>query len=130
MSKFKEGFFKVKQDGGTFICATFFNPATGEEFSECVRDYDYSDCSRDNDELYYMPINEDVFRQWQHHHGVILEGDVIQVVKGRKVPVGTVATVRKKYPFKDKYGRFCTMYLYLDNGMKTNIDNCILVKAI
>ena len=129
MSKLKEGFFKVKQDGSTFIYATFFNPTTGEEFSECVRDYDYSDGSRDNDELYYMPIDEDVRRQWMHHHGVILEGDIIQVVKGRKVPVGTVATVRKKYPFNDKYGRFCTMYLYLDNGMKTNIDNCIMVKA-
>lgn len=130
MEKLREGFFKVKQEGGTFILATFFNPATGEEFSECVRDYDYSDCSRDNDDLYYMPIDENANRQWQHFHGVILEGDTIQVVKGRKVPINTIATVRKKYPYYDKYGRFCTMYLYLDNGMKTNIDNCILIKAV
>ena len=126
MDKLREGFFKVNQEGGTFVVATFFNPETKEEFSCCTRDYDYSDCSRDNDELYYMPIDNDVRQKWQHHHGVILEGDVIQVIKGRKVPIGTIATVRKKCPFYDKYGRYCTMYLYLDNGMKTSIDNCIL----
>ena len=60
MSKFKEGFFKVKQDGGTFICATFFNPVTKEEFSECVRDYDYSDYSRDNDDLYYHQMTKGI----------------------------------------------------------------------
>ena len=47
-----EGFFKVKQSGGSYVVAVFYNPYTGETRSECVRDYDYGDCSRDNDELY------------------------------------------------------------------------------
>ena len=41
----KEGFYKVCQSGGTYVTATFFNPCTLEEYTQCVRDYDYSDCS-------------------------------------------------------------------------------------
>lgn len=121
------GFYKVDQTGGTYIVATFFNPETKEEKTCCVRDYDYADCSRDNDDLYYMPINEDMKIEWLHYRGVILPGDVIQVVKGRKVPIGTVAKVADKRPYKDRYGRIQAIYLYLDNGMKTNENNCVLV---
>lgn len=56
----ENGFYKVAQTGGTYVVATFYNPETGDMKSKCVRDYDYSDCSRDDDELYYMEINEDV----------------------------------------------------------------------
>lgn len=122
----REGFFKVAQEGGCYVSATFYNPTTKETISGCVRDYDYSDCSRDNDELYYMPINEEVKAQWLHDRGIILEGDTVKVVKGRKVPVGTVAKVVAKKPYKDRYGRTQAIYLYFDNGMKTNEDNCIL----
>lgn len=128
MEKVKDGFYKVNQSGGSFIVAVFYNPETKEEYSTCVRDYDYSDCSRDNDELYYMKIDEEVRIDWQHHHGNILEGDTIKVVKGRKVPIGTVAKVNKIYPYRDCYNRVVCDYVYLDNGMKTNILNCELVK--
>ena len=50
---FENRWYKVSpNDGGTFITADFFNPITGEEKNLCIRDYDYADCSRDNDELY------------------------------------------------------------------------------
>ena len=87
----KEGFYKVSQSGGTYVTATFFNPCTLEEYSKCVRDYDYADCSRDDDELYYMDIDKNAERAWKHHNGEILWGDEVKVVKGRKVPIGTIA---------------------------------------
>ena len=40
----------------------FFNPCTLEEYSKCVRDYDYMDCSRDDDEAYYMEIDKNAER--------------------------------------------------------------------
>ena len=83
-----EGFFKVKQSGGSYVVAVFYNPYTGETRSECVRDYDYGDCSRDNDELYNMPIDEEVRSLWLHSQGQILAGDTVEVFKGRKVPRG------------------------------------------
>jgi len=121
------GFYKVAQDGGSYVVATFYNPETNETFSKCVRDYDYSDCSRDNDELYYMDIDNEARIKWLHSKGVILVGDTVEVVKGRKVPVGTVARVIDKKPYKDRYGRIQTIYLYLDNGMRTSEDNCKLL---
>ena len=62
-----EGFFKVNQSGGSYVTAEFYNPTTGETRSECVRDYDYGDCSRDNDELYNMPIDKEVRTLWLAH---------------------------------------------------------------
>lgn len=126
MERLPMGFYKVAQDGWNYVSATFYNPDTKETISGCVRDYDYADCSRDNDELYYMEIDEDVKRQWLHDGGIILVDDIVEVVKGRKVPIGTVAKVVDKRPYRDRYGRTQAIYLYLDNGMKTNENNCIL----
>ena len=50
-------FYKVRQEGGSYVVATLYNPITKESKTICVRDYDYFDCSRDNDKIYYMDIN-------------------------------------------------------------------------
>ena len=126
MSKVREGFYKVFQSGGSYVTADFFNPTTKEEYSVCVRDYDYFDCSRDNDELYHMEINEDVEKEWRHFKGEILVGDVVKVVKGRKIPHGTIGTVKAIYPYKDCYNRWIADYVYFVEGGKTNIQNCVL----
>lgn len=123
-----EGFYKVAQTGGTYVVATFFNPTTCEVLRKCVRDYDYNDCSRDIDELYYMSIDEEVKVKYMHFKGILLVGDQIEVVKGRKVPIGTIAIINDIRPYKDRYGRIQAYYAYLSNGMKTNINNCVLVK--
>lgn len=121
-----EGFKKVAQSGGSYVVATFYNVLTGETKTACVRDYDYSDCSRDNDELYNMPIDEEVRRLWLHSQGHILEGDTVEVVKGRKVKIGTVGKVTGKRDIKDRYGRLVAVYVILDTGESTNVANCIL----
>ena len=120
-------FYKVGQDGGTFIVAYFFNPVTKEHYSECVRDYDYSDCSRDNDELYYMPIDEEAAHEYRKFCGVVSVGDTVRVVKGRKIPLGTVAKVVRTYVYRDKYGRYVTTYAVFEDGRKTSVSNCEII---
>lgn len=118
------GFFKVAQSGGSYVTATLYNPTTGEDKIVTVRDYDYADCSRDNDEVYNTPINDEVRRVWLHKGGHILVGDTVEVVKGRKVKVGTIAIVKEIRPYYDRYGRWVADYLYFTDGQRTNINNC------
>ena len=123
----KRGFYKVKQSGGSYIVAYFFNPATKETISTCVRDYDYFDCSRDNDELYYMPIDQAAAELYRKHIGIIAAGDTVRVVKGRKVPIGTVARVARVFDYRDCYGRTVATYAVFDDGRKTSVSNCEIV---
>lgn len=121
------GYFKVDQKGASFIVATFFNPNTGDTITKTVRDYDYADRRNDNDELYYMPIDQNARIKWMHHNGQIVVNDTIEVFKGRKVKVGTVARVTAIKPVYDRYGRWVADYAHLDNGQRTNVTNCKLV---
>lgn len=119
--------YKVNQEGGTYITATLFNPVTKQHKTMCVRDYDYADCRNDNDEVYNMPIDKEAVREWRRYRGVISIGDTVKVVKGRKVAKGTVAKVIDMYDWKDKYGRVQTKYVVLDTGEKTSVMNCVLI---
>lgn len=120
-------FYKVEESGGTFVTGTFFNPVTGEEKTEVLRDYEYEDRRRDNDELYYMEINEEAKIAWMHKHGYICAGDTVFVCKGRKIPVGTIAKVEKRRKIYNKYRQHVADYLVFEDGRATNEDNCILV---
>lgn len=121
-------FYKVNQSGGTYIVALFVNPITWEHYTQCVRDYDYSDCSRDNDELYYMPIDEEVANAWRKHIGIVGAGDVVRVVKGRKIPIGTIAKVERVFDYKDRYGRVVNTYAVFEDGSKTSVYNCEIIE--
>lgn len=121
------GFYKVAQSGGSYVVATFYNPNTGEERTKRVRDYDYGDGSRDDDELYYMEIDEEVRKIWLHKNGVILPGDRVKVVKGRKIPKGTEAVVERFFDWKDQYGRVQTRYVIFTDGRKTSVSNLVLI---
>lgn len=122
-------FYKVSENGGTFVTGIFYNPVTGEEKSEVLRDYDYSDGSRDNDELYYMEIDEEVRHIWLNSKGIICKGDTVQVVKGRTLSHGYTATVKDKRDYRDKYGRWIATYLYFTDGRKINEANCELIRG-
>ncbi len=121
------GFFKVSHEGGSLVTANFYNPETKETIHKVVRDYDYSDCSRDDDELYNMPINEEIKKIWLHDRGIIQVGDRVKVVKGRTLPHGSVLTVRAKYDYKDQYKRYVATYLYFEEGGKINENNVELI---
>ncbi len=120
------GFFKVAHSGGSYITADFYNPATKEYTSQCVRDYDYEAYVKDNDELYYMQIDEAAKRAYLHEEGIILVGDFAEVVKGRTIEHGFIGKVIAKKEYKDRYGRFLANYIYFEDGRKINVDNCKL----
>lgn len=122
----EKGFYKIAQSGGSYVVATFYNPDTKEVKTKGVRDYDYSDCSRDDDELYYMPINEDVKRVYLHDNGCILVGDMAKVVKGRTIEHGYIGKVVNRREYTDKYGCWLADYIYFEDGRKINVANCIL----
>lgn len=122
----REGFKKVAESGGTYVVARFFNPETKEEYGQCVRDYDYDDCRNDDDEAYYAPIDEDARREWLHFNGHVVVGDTVKVVRGRKVPIGTVGVIDRIYDWKDCYGRVQTTYVVLEDGQRTSIANVVL----
>ena len=123
-----KGFYKVAENNGGVCVGTFYNPDTKEVFTKITWDIDrpYINDDEEIEILRYLPIDEKMRWQWLHESGVIQKGDQIKVVKGRKVPIGTVATVKEIKPFYDRYRRWQADYLYLDNGMKTNINNCVL----
>ena len=127
-------FYKVGQGGGSFVTALFYNPVTHETDTVVARDYDYSDCSRDNDEVYYMPIDEaaqEAYRRYLNsvHGGNLAVGDTVEVFKGRKIPHGTIAKVTRIYDWKDSYGRVQTTYAVFADGRKTNVFNCRIVDS-
>lgn len=128
MNNYK-GFYKVSEDNGNVCVGTFYNPDTKEVFTKITWDidrlYDYDD--EEIKILCNLTIDKKMRWQWLHDKKIIQEGDRIKVVKGYKIPVGTVATVKKIKPFYDCYRRCLIDYLYLDNGVKINADNCILV---
>jgi hypothetical protein len=120
------GFFKIAEGGFSLTVATFFNPSTKEIRREIIWDFD--DPSRYETPEYValreMDIDQTALAEYRRLNGVIVVGCTIKVVKGRKVPVGTVATVTDIKPWKDAFGRVQCTYAYLSNGMRTSIDNC------
>lgn len=125
-------FYKVNMSGGSYVVAYFYNPVTHETDSKLARDYDYSDCSRDNDEVYNMPINEEAADHYRKYlnsleGGHIQVGDVVEVVKGRKIPHGTIGKVVNVYDWRDSYGRIQTTYAVFEDGRKTSVSNCKIV---
>ena len=126
-----KGFYKVAENNGGVCVGTFWNPDTKESFSKITWDIDrpYINDDEEVEILRYLPINKEMRRAWKHEAGIIQTEDTIKVVKGRKVPIGTIAKVLEIKPFYDRYHRWQADYVYLDNGMKTNIDNCVLVNS-
>lgn len=124
-----KGFYKVAENNGGVCVGTFWNPETKECFTKITWDIDrpYVNDDEDVEILRYLPINKEMRRLWKHEAGIVQTEDTIKVVKGRKVPIGTIARVVEIKPFYDKYHRWQADYVYLDNGMKTNVNNCILI---
>ena len=122
----ENGWRKIGQHGGSFVVAKLFNILTGDEDSVVVRDYDYSDCSRDNDYWYDMPVDKDAQQMYNRKHFIITEGDTVMVIKGRKLPHGHVGIVTKIREIR-RYGRWVANYVCFSDGKQTNIENVILV---
>ena len=125
-------FYKVHTSGFSLTIATFYNPITKESFSRKVWDIDDDRLLWEDDiqELRDMPIDKEVQRMYYHHNGRILERDIVKVVKGRKMPVGYIGTVKEIKPYYDRYKRWQANYVYFADGQRTNINNCVLIEAM
>lgn len=124
----KDGWRKITPDsGGSYVTTTLFNVNTGEVESICVRDYDYSDGSRDCDEWYYAPVDEEAYLAYCKKFGIVAVGLKAMVVKGRKIEKGYVGEVVKMRKVNDKFGRFLANYVVFADGKSTNVANCVLV---
>lgn len=122
-----DGFFKVAEENGSCAYAGFWNPETDDFEWKLVKDHT-SDVFYRNDELYNLPVDEEVRRDWLHSRGKILVGDTVMVVKGRAVKPGTVSEVRRIEPVYDKYRRVQAHFCYLTNGERTYVHNVRLVE--
>lgn len=117
--------YKIEQFGSTTVVAIFFNVVTKEERLLIVKDI-FSDNERLK-KYYEMPISEEAVIEWKHSKGVLLQGDVVEVVRGRKVPKGIRCTITDTYPIYNKYDKQIGTYVVLDNYWHTNIKNVQLV---
>lgn len=123
-----EGFYKVEEEGGCFRLAILYNPETGEQLCKVARDDD--DPRNEEPGVRNMPIDRLARRIWLHRKGEILEGDIVQVVKGRKLPIGKQGRVKAVRTIRDKYQRPVADYVFFEDGTSTNVNNCILQQAI
>ena len=119
------GYGKIGQSFGGVSTASFYNPDTEDLISVIVCDVDRPYV--DKPELFRMSVDDSLLRVYNHRHGIIQNGDTVEVFKGRKIPIGTVARIKEIRPYYDRYGRWRCDYAYLSNGMKTNVENCRLV---
>ena len=75
----------------------------------------------------FLQVNESVCYIWKHEKGIPQVGDVIEVIKGRKIPKGTQAKILQVKPIYDKYHRWIADYVYLSLGQSTKITNVKLI---
>ena len=65
---------------------------------------------------------------YNYDNNIITEGQLVEVVKGRKIPIGYIGEIKKIYPYMDKYGRVQNYIAYFKDGNKTNIANLKIIK--
>lgn len=142
-----DGFVKVdKTYGGGLWSVGLWNPETHEHKRVVCEDTDYNDSftmgmvSREYDAqtriwmLLHMPYFggsleiKGRYEAWKYQQNVkanhIMEGMTIEVVKGRKYPIGTRGVVKGFSSFYDRYGREQTRYVVTTDGKRIPYQNC------
>ena len=73
----------------------------------------------------YNMANEQEQKDFARRLGYVFEGDAVEIVKGRGLPIGEHKIVKDTYRYTvaNTYGRCFTDYLVFTDGTKTNIDN-------
>lgn len=118
-----DGWRKTGQNHGSYEHAYLFNINTGETASVCVYDWDEP---RNEDHFWYnVSIDETAHLARMLKNKVIDVGITAKVVKGRKVPIGTTGKVIRIRGVYDCYRHWVVDYVVFENGMSTNIDNCV-----
>lgn len=76
----------------------------------------------DTDTLYHAPIEHDWRLKWKAWRGEPEPGLHATIIKGRRK--GGHGTVTRVYPIRNVYGAWVADYVELDNGTRTNANNC------
>lgn len=121
-------FYIVRTRGYSITIVTAFNPVTMEEFEQMVYDYDDPWYEMTYDEVASLPrATDEVMKLYNHFKGIIQEGDLVKIVKGRKF-VGELKRVTKKFEFKVPHTKNITVdYLVFEDGSKVTEFNCELI---
>lgn len=76
----------------------------------------------DTDALYHAPIEHDWRLKWKAWRNEPEPGLHVTIIKGRRK--GGHGTVTRVYPIRNVYGAWVADYVELDNGTRTNANNC------
>lgn len=73
----------------------------------------------------YGMANEQEKKDFARRLGYVFEGDTLEIVKGRKLPIGEHKVVKNTYRYEvpNTYGRCYTDYFVFTDGTKTNVEN-------
>lgn len=69
--------------------------------------------------------NEQEKKDFARRLGYVFEGDTVEIVKGRKLPIGEHKIVKNTYRYDvpNTYGHCYTDYFVFTDGTKTNVEN-------
>lgn len=124
----EDGWRKIGESGGGYNIAYLFNVVTHETASVCI--YDYDDPRNEDDFWRYARIDDDARRARCRIAGIVTDGLMAKVVKGRKVPIGYTGRVVKIRKVYDRYDRHVANYVVFEDGTSTNEDNCVLAEEV
>ena len=130
---------KIVHTGGSLVRCTLYNPLTKEVANFIVDDYEYQYgdglINQEFDletleHIRHMQVDPEALKHYRHH--VLKEIDVgseVEVIKGRKYPIGLRGTVKKLYEYvvPNTYNKVKVQYAVLDTGERINVKNLKLL---
>jgi hypothetical protein len=132
---------KIMHTGGSLARCTLYNPNTQKTVDFIVDDYEYQygdgfiNQEFDLKTLEYirrMQIDSEALKHYKNHVlKEITEGSKIEVVRGKKYPIGLQGIVKKLYTYivPNTYNKVKVQYAILDTGEKINIKNIKLIEC-
>ena len=130
---------KIMHTGGNLIRCTLYNPNTQKTVNFIVDDYEYPYgdglINRDYDlqtleYIYNLQIDLEALKHYKKHVLKEIEvGSKVEVIKGKKYPIGLQGTVKKLYTYivPNTYNKVKIQYAILDTGEKINVKNIKLI---
>lgn len=124
----------------SLIKCTLYNPNTKQVVNFIVDDneYTYGDglINRDYDLetleyiRYHMKIDLEALKHYQKHVlQEITEGSRVEVIKGKKYPIGLQGTVKKIYTYIVPHTHKEVQYAILESGEKINVKNLKVIEC-
>lgn len=133
---------KIMHTGGSLIRCTLYNPNTKKVVDFIVDDFEYSygdglinhdyDLQTLEYIRYNMPIDQEALKHYKIHVlKEITEGAKVEVIKGKKYPIGLQGTVKELFTYivPNTYNKVEVQYAVLDTGEKINVKNLKLIEC-